>query len=94
MEGKLLNEDFLNSIIKSRVDSVLSDFVSELQKDLSANYYLDDSLLTKHEVAKKLNISIRQVDNLKNKGKLKSCLIGKSVRFRNSDVLNYIKSLS
>lgn len=93
MEGKLLNEDFLNNIIKSQVDLVLSGFVSNLHNDLSVVSNLGDFLLDREQVAKILNISVRQVDNLKSKGKLKSCLIGKSVRFKNSTIQDYIKSL-
>lgn len=93
MEGKLLNEDFLNSIIKSHINLALNDFVSNLHNDLSTVSSLGDFLLEREDVAKILKISVRQVDNLKSKGKLKPCLIGKSVRFKNSVVQDYIKSL-
>lgn len=93
MEGNLLNEEFFKHVVMSQVNLVLNGLVENLKKDLSENYYFDDRLLSREEVAKKLDVSIGTIDNLRKRGKLKCCTVGKSVKFRNSDVVEYIKNL-
>lgn len=92
--SNLINLDELDNIINKRVSESLEIKAKELKDELAKNYVFNDYNLTRKDVAKVLAISLRQVDNLKSKGKLKSCLIGKSVRFKNSVVQDYIKNLS
>jgi excisionase family DNA binding protein len=47
----------------------------------------DDALLTKRELAPRLNCSVRTVDDWMRKGRLPYIKLGKSVRFRWPDVL-------
>ena len=90
---KLLNEDVLMSIINAEVNRLVAIKSDELKAELSKNYSFNDSLLNRKEVASKLKVSVRQIDNLRASGKLKDCCVGRSVRFKNSDVLLYINSL-
>jgi excisionase family DNA binding protein len=90
----LINEDVLVQLISSEVEKLANIKFEEFKKDLAVNYYFDDCLLNKKEVSKKLNISLRQVDSLVSSRRLKKCAIGRSVKFRNSDVLNYMANLN
>ena len=87
------NKTLLDDLIKKEVDRLVEERFDELKKVLSQTYFFDDSLLSREEVAKKLGVSIGKVDSLKKTKKLKSCNSGRNVKFRNSDVLQYIKSL-
>jgi hypothetical protein len=87
------NQIGFDEIIKKEVERLVRLRMDDYESKLSANYYFDDKLLGREEVAIKLNISIGTLDNLRKRGKLKGCAIGKCVKFRNSEVLSYIKSL-
>lgn len=92
--SNLINLDELDNIINKRVSESLEIKAKELKEELAKNYVFNDYNLTRKDVASVLAISLRQVDNLKSMGKLKPCSIGKSVRFKNSVVQEYIKNLS
>jgi predicted DNA-binding transcriptional regulator AlpA len=87
------NQSVFDEIIKKEVERLVRLQMDDFKRDLSTNYFFDDRLLGREEVAIKLDISIGTLDNIRKKGKLKGCAIGKSVKFRNSEVLAYIKSL-
>lgn len=91
--SNLFNEEALINIINNEVERLATIKFEEFKKELSVSYSFDDCLLDRVQVSSKLGISIRQVDNLTNRGKLKKCSLGRGVKFRNSDVLEYIKSL-
>lgn len=88
-----LNTDVLDNYIKLEVERLVELRFEELRSQFSKDYYFDDCLLSREEVAKKLDVSIGKLDGLRKKNKLKSCPMGKGVKFRKSDVLEYIKSL-
>jgi len=48
---------------------------------------LDDSLITKRVLAPRLNCSVRTIDEWMRKGRLPYIKVGKSVRFRWTDVM-------
>lgn len=52
------------------------------------------TLLTRKDVASRLALSMRQVDRLLMTGRLRSVRIRTSVRVRDSDLEEYIKSLT
>ena len=81
------------TFVNNEVERLFAIKVEEFKKELSVNYSFDDCLLDRVQVSDKLGISIRQVDNLTSSGKLKKCSLGRGVKFRNSDVLEYMKSL-
>lgn len=87
------NNDAFNEIIKKEVERLVKLQMDDFEKKLSENYFFDDKLLSREEVADKLAISLGTLDNLRKRGKLKAGGIGKGVKFRNSEVLAYIKSL-
>lgn len=91
--SKLINENALITCVNNEVERLFAIKVEEFKKELSGNYSFDDYLLNRVQVSNKLGISIRQVDTLTRRGKLKKCSLGRGVKFRNSDVLEYIKSL-
>ena len=90
---ELINYDALKKIINDEVERLAAVKFEEFKKELLENYSFDDKLLNREATAKKLNLSVRQVDNLAEKGKLKKCSIGRSVKYKNSDVLVYINAL-
>ena len=49
-----------------------------------------DKVMNKKEVADRMQISIRQVDYLREKDRLPCVKIGRSVRFRSEDVERYL----
>jgi excisionase family DNA binding protein len=93
INGSLLNQDVLVEIIKNEAQKMFALMAEEFQKELTTNYTFDDKLLTRDEVAIKLSVSKGTVDNLNKAGKITACSIGKSVRYRNSEILNYIKRI-
>ncbi|MEI7509033.1 MAG: hypothetical protein WCJ62_06160 [Flavobacterium sp.] len=90
---ELINYDALKKIINDEVERLATVKFEEFKKELSENYSFDDKLLNREATAKKLNLSVRQVDNLAEKGKLTKCSIGRSVKYKNSDVLAYINGI-
>jgi predicted DNA-binding transcriptional regulator AlpA len=90
---ELINYDVLKKIINDEVERLATVKFEEFKKELLVNYSFDDKLLNREDTAKKLDISVRQVDNLVEKGKLKKGSIGRSVKFKNSDVLAYINGI-
>ena len=49
--------------------------------------------MSREDVAEKLNVSIGTIDNLRNRNRLHACRVGNSVKFRKSEILEYIKQL-
>ena len=88
-----LNQDLLIEVINNLVTKLVEAKLDEFKKDLSSNYYFDDSLITREELAGKLNVSIGTIDNLRMRGRITGRSVGKSVRFKNSEILEYIKNL-
>ncbi len=91
--SKLINENALIACVNNEVERLFAIKVEAFKKELSGNYSFDDYLLNRVQVSDKLGISIRQVDTLTRRGKLKKCSLGRNVKFRNSDVIEYIKYL-
>lgn len=96
----MLNNNLINfdneafkGIIRNEVERLVALQMDVFEKKISENYFFDDKLLSRDEVAVKLAVSLGTLDNLRKRGKLKACGIGKGVKFRNSEVLAYIKSL-
>lgn len=89
----LFNEDVLSRLISAEVEKLANIKFEEFKKSLEETYVFDDKLLNRDEVSKKLDISLRQVDTLVQTKRLKKCSIGRSVKFRNSDVLEYMANL-
>ncbi|MDD2640596.1 MAG: helix-turn-helix domain-containing protein [Arcobacteraceae bacterium] len=54
---------------------------------------MNETLLTKEELAVRLNISAYEVDNLRKKQNMPCIKIGKSYRYNLEDVNNFIKKL-
>ena len=52
-----------------------------------------DGLLTKRELAKKLKVSVRTLDDWMRRGRIAYLKIGKTVRYRYSDVLEKLSTL-
>lgn len=98
LTSSIINQDALHVQINNEVERLTAirfeEFKNNLLQELSKNYYFVDNLFNKKKVAEILDISVRQVDNLVDSGKLKKCGLGRSVKFRNSDVNEYIKSLN
>mgnify|MGYP006174398297 CR=1 FL=1 len=88
-----LNQELLIKVINNLVTKLVEAKLDEFKKDLSSNYYFDDSLITREELAGKLNVSIGTIDNLRMRGRITGRSVGKSVRFKNSEILEYIKNL-
>lgn len=89
----ILNQELLGEVINNLVTKLVETKLNEFKKDLSSNYYFDDSLITREEFADKLNVSIGTIDNLRARGKIIGRSVGKSVRFKKSESLEYIKNL-
>lgn len=84
----------LNEIIAAHVDKLVAIKLQEFETQLSSNYTFDDSLLSREEVANKLNVSLGTVDNMRDQKKIIGYSVGKLVKFKKSEVLQYIKNLS
>lgn len=80
-------------IVKAEVEKLIKQHMNTYEQKLAENYYFDDKLLSRKETANKLNISVRTLDDKTKNGKIRSVGQGRSVKFRNSDILEYIKKL-
>lgn len=89
-----LNENMLNAIIAAQVDKLVAIKLREFETQLSLNYIFDDSLLSREEVANKINVSLGTLDNMRDQKKIIGYSVGKLVKFKKSEVLQYIKNLS
>lgn len=87
------NQIGFDEIIKKEVERLVRLQMDNFEKQLSENYCFDDKLLSRKATAEKLDISVRTLDNRVSKGKIKSVNLGRGVKFRNSDVLEFIKNL-
>jgi excisionase family DNA binding protein len=88
-----INQNVFDDIIKNEVERLVKLQMDDFEKKLSENYYFDDRLLSRKATADKLDISVRTLDDRVSKGKIKSANLGRGVKFRNSDVLEFIKNL-
>lgn len=97
LTSSIINQDALQAQINNEVERLTAvkfeQFKNNLLEEISKNYYFDDKFLTREQVAEKLELSIGTVDNLRKSGKLKGSRAGKLVRFKNSEVLAYMKNL-
>lgn len=97
LTSSIINQDALQAQINNEVERLTAirfeEFKNNLLQELSKNYHFDDKFLTREQVAEKLELSIGTVDNLRKSGKLKGSRAGKLVRFKNSEVLAYMKNL-
>lgn len=95
--SSIINQDALQAQINNEVERLVKikfeSFKNEFLNELSQNYYLDDFLLSRKETAKKLDICLRTLDTRTENGKIKKVSQGNGVKYRNSDVLEYIKQL-
>jgi len=88
------NQNLFRDLIKQEVNKLVEIKFEELKKELLQTYVFDDKLLSREDVAEKLNVSVGKIDNLRKNKKLKGCGVGRSVKFRNSEILEYIRSLN
>jgi excisionase family DNA binding protein len=79
-------------IINDRVDQAMSGTVpARLPAQIGlAESKADNQMVGKEEIAKMLGITIRTVDNWKDRGLLPYFKIGRSVRFRKNDVVQHL----
>lgn len=85
------NPSVLSEYIEKEVERLVALRFDAFKTDLSENYFFDDCLLSREEVAKKLDVSLGKLDDLRRRNKIKSCALGKGVKFRKSEVLKFIK---
>lgn len=90
---ELINQEAILRIINDEVEKLATKKLEEFRNELAQSYYFDDYLIDRVAASIKLDVSLRQVDTLVKTGKLKKCAIGRSVKFRNSDVLAYMSAL-
>lgn len=88
------NQNLFRDLIKQEVDKLVEIKFEELKKELLQTYVFDDKLLSREDVAEKLNVSVGTIDNQRKSKKLKGYGLGRSVKFRNSEILEYIRSLN
>ena len=88
------NTNVLHDEIKNEVDRLVKIKFEELKKELLQTYFFNDNLLSREAAAEKLNVSVGTIDNLRKSKKLKGCSIRRSVKFKNSEILEYIRSLN
>lgn len=88
------NQNLFRDLIKQEVDKLVEIKFEGLKKELLQTYVFDDKLLSREDVAEKLNVSVGTIDNLRKSKKLKGYGLGRSVKFRNSEILEYIRSLN
>jgi len=97
LTSSIINQDALQAQINNEVERLTAirfeEFKNNLLEEISKNYYFDDCLLSREEVAQKLGVSIGTVDNLKKRRKIASSNIGKGVKYKKSEILSYMKSL-
>ena len=88
-----VDQKALSEFIKNEVERLVEVEIVNFKKEISKNYYFDDCLISREEVAKKLGVSLGTIDNLRKRGRIQSYRIGNSVKFKKSEVLEYIKHL-
>ena len=88
-----LNHQLLNQIIEAEVERLVSEHLETFQKELSDNYIFNDRLLSREEVAIKLDVSLGKLDTMRKRKTIKGYSVGNAVKFKNSEILDYIKSL-
>ena len=97
LTSSIINQDALHAQINNEVERLTAirfeEFKDALLDEIAQNYYFDDCLLSREEVAKKLDVSIGTVDNLKKRGTIVSSNIGKGVKYKKSEILRYMKTL-
>lgn len=97
LTSSIINQDALQAQINHEVERLTAikfeEFKNAFLTELSQNYYFDDRLLSRKETAEKLDISIRTLDMRTNDGKITSIYQGRSVKYRKSDILRYIRNL-
>ena len=67
------------------IQEQLRDIKCELQA-------INEQLMAKTEVAEMLGVTDRTVDNLKIRGEIHPVHVGRSLRFKRSEILRYIES--
>lgn len=95
--SSIINQDALQAQINNEVERLTAvkfeEFKNNLLQEISKNYYFDDCLLSREEVAQKLDVCIGTVDNLRKRGKIKNSNIVSGVKYKKSEILRYIKTL-
>lgn len=95
--SSIINQDALQAHINNEVERLtiikFEGLKESLLKELSQNYYFDDCLLSREEVAQKLSVSLGTLDNLRKRKVITSANIGMGVKFKKSEVLRYINTL-
>ena len=66
----IINLNALNVLFKNEVKRLVEVEVENFKKEISKNYYFDDCLMSREDVAEKLNVSIGTIDNLRNRNRL------------------------
>ena len=88
-----INKEALSGFIKNEVEILFKYEVENMKKYISDNLIEKDTLLSREDVAQILDVSLGTIDNLRKKNKLHSYRIGLLVRFKNSEIQEYIKQL-
>ncbi|MCR9102452.1 MAG: helix-turn-helix domain-containing protein [bacterium] len=86
----VLSEHEASKIVKEAAQIAVSAALNEWER-LAKEQEINDPLLTKKEAGALLNVSVSTIDNLYNTGKLKGYRIASSVRFKRSELLEYIE---
>ncbi len=93
----LFNEEALIKMINDQVEKLtkikLEEFKKDFYEELAQNYYLDDLLISRKETAKLLSMCVRNLDYNTSNGKIKSVNQGRCVKYRKTDILEYMKNL-
>lgn len=93
----LFNEEALIKMINDEVEKLtkikFEEFKQDYFKELAQNYFLEDSLISRQETARMLSMCVRNLDYNTSEGKIKSVNQGRSVKYRKSDILEYIRNL-
>ena len=82
--------DFLLRAARIRLDSPMSAGIPETRQSAPMS---DRLLLTKHEAAERLSVSVRTVERLASTGRLPQVHVERSARFRVTDLEAYVDSL-
>lgn len=85
-----LSEDQAAQIVKEAAQIAVLSALNEWER-LAKEQEVHDPLLTKKESGVLLNVSPSTIDNLFSKGTLKGYRIASSVRFKRSELLQYIE---
>lgn len=83
----------INDEVEKLTKIKLEEFKQGFFKELAQNYYLDDLLISRKETAKMLSMCVRNLDYITSEGKIKSVNQGRCVKYRKTDISEYMSNL-